>query len=183
MDWKPSDNASDTMNTINNILTESYDDRLAQLQAEFGDTPLTDLDKKHQEAEAKSERKEKQRRASRDKRRYGSLSQVESTKSKQAAASPSSSRSMSYPNTAAPPEDLAKELLKATNQVAASIKDGQGRIILKSAPSANSVHSAQSSSGPMSTNVTPTPTPISTHPQQMKKHSIAGGSARHSRGE
>lgn len=44
VDWKPTGDAADTMNTISNTLTESYEERLANLQKEFGDTPITDLD-------------------------------------------------------------------------------------------------------------------------------------------
>ncbi|KAF2852690.1 thioredoxin-like protein [Plenodomus tracheiphilus IPT5] len=38
IDWKPDSNAADTLNTISNTLTESYEERLANLQKEFGDT-------------------------------------------------------------------------------------------------------------------------------------------------
>ena len=48
IDWHASGNTSDTMKTISNTLTESYDDRLANLQDEFGDhIVVTDLDAKH----------------------------------------------------------------------------------------------------------------------------------------
>ncbi|KAF1927495.1 thioredoxin-like protein [Didymella exigua CBS 183.55] len=47
IDWKPSAHASDTMSTISNTLVESYEDRLANLQKEFGDVPVTNLDAKH----------------------------------------------------------------------------------------------------------------------------------------
>ncbi|KAH6625557.1 thioredoxin-like protein [Boeremia exigua] len=47
IDWKPDSNASDTVSTISNTLLESYDDRLANLQKEFGDVQVTDLDMKH----------------------------------------------------------------------------------------------------------------------------------------
>ncbi|XPS80458.1 Thioredoxin-dependent peroxiredoxin [Ascochyta lentis] len=47
VDWKPSAHASDTMNTISNTLVESYEVRLANLQKEFGDVQVTDLDAKH----------------------------------------------------------------------------------------------------------------------------------------
>jgi alkyl hydroperoxide reductase subunit AhpC len=47
IDWKPSGDAADTLNTISNTLTESYDERLANLQKEFEDVPVTDLDAKH----------------------------------------------------------------------------------------------------------------------------------------
>jgi hypothetical protein len=53
VDWKPNgdaqDAAQDTLNTISNTLTESYDERLANLQKEFGDEPITDLDAKHED--------------------------------------------------------------------------------------------------------------------------------------
>lgn len=38
VDWKPTSDAADTLNTISNTLTESYEERLANLQKEFGDT-------------------------------------------------------------------------------------------------------------------------------------------------
>jgi hypothetical protein len=50
IDWKPSDNAQDTLNTIANTLTESYDERLANLQKEFDGMQVTDLDAKHKGA-------------------------------------------------------------------------------------------------------------------------------------
>jgi hypothetical protein len=46
IDWKPSGDAADTLNTISNTLTESYDERLANLQKEFGGVQVTDLDAK-----------------------------------------------------------------------------------------------------------------------------------------
>jgi hypothetical protein len=36
IDWKPNNNASDTISTLSNTLTESYEKRLANLQKEFG---------------------------------------------------------------------------------------------------------------------------------------------------
>lgn len=45
VDWKP--DAAEDKSTASNTLTESYDGRLAQLQREFGDIPVTDLDSKH----------------------------------------------------------------------------------------------------------------------------------------
>ncbi|KAJ4985517.1 AhpC/TSA family protein [Stagonosporopsis vannaccii] len=47
IDWRPSSHASDTLSTISNTLVESYEDRLANLQKEFGDVQVTDLDAKH----------------------------------------------------------------------------------------------------------------------------------------
>jgi len=39
VDWKPTSDAAETLNTISNTLTESYEERLANLQKEFGETP------------------------------------------------------------------------------------------------------------------------------------------------
>ncbi|KAH7067777.1 thioredoxin-like protein [Paraphoma chrysanthemicola] len=47
IDWKPSGDAADTLNTISNTLAESYDERLANLQKEFEGVLITDLDAKH----------------------------------------------------------------------------------------------------------------------------------------
>lgn len=47
IDWKPNKNASDIKDTISITLTESYDERLANLQKEFGNIQVTDLDAKH----------------------------------------------------------------------------------------------------------------------------------------
>ncbi|KAL5371818.1 hypothetical protein DPSP01_013980 [Paraphaeosphaeria sporulosa] len=44
IDWKPSDNTNDIAANTSNTLTESYEDRLANLQKEFGDTVVTNLD-------------------------------------------------------------------------------------------------------------------------------------------
>lgn len=46
IDWKPNKENSETLNTISNTLTESYEERLANLQKEFGEVPVTDLDAK-----------------------------------------------------------------------------------------------------------------------------------------
>jgi hypothetical protein len=58
VDWKPTgaaqDAAQDTLNTISNTLTESYDERLANLQKEFGDEPVTDVDAKHEDDHVKN---------------------------------------------------------------------------------------------------------------------------------
>ncbi|KAH5398428.1 hypothetical protein HBI67_214460 [Parastagonospora nodorum] len=54
IDWKPSGDAADTLNTISNTLTESYDERLANLQKEFGSVQVTDLDAKHKSEAASS---------------------------------------------------------------------------------------------------------------------------------
>lgn len=55
IDWKPSGDAADTLNTISNTLTESYDERLANLQKEFGGVQVTDLDAKHKIEAASTE--------------------------------------------------------------------------------------------------------------------------------
>lgn len=47
IDWKPSGNTADTINTISNTLTESYEERLANLQSEFLGVQVTNLDAKH----------------------------------------------------------------------------------------------------------------------------------------
>ncbi|CAI6337268.1 unnamed protein product [Periconia digitata] len=56
IDWKPSGNTADTISTISNTLTESYEDRLENLKREFGNgVVVTDLDAKHKrEDEVKS---------------------------------------------------------------------------------------------------------------------------------
>jgi peroxiredoxin (alkyl hydroperoxide reductase subunit C) len=46
VDWEPSTNTVDTINTISNTLTESYEDRLANLQKEFG-MGVTEYQNKH----------------------------------------------------------------------------------------------------------------------------------------
>ncbi|KAJ4346020.1 hypothetical protein N0V95_005753, partial [Ascochyta clinopodiicola] len=40
------------MNTISNTLVESYEERLANLQKEFGDVKVTDLDAKHKSSDS-----------------------------------------------------------------------------------------------------------------------------------
>lgn len=47
IDWRPSNDTTDIAATISSTLTESYEVRLANLQKEFGDTVVTDLDAKH----------------------------------------------------------------------------------------------------------------------------------------
>jgi hypothetical protein len=54
IDWKPNNNAADTISTISNTLTESYEDRLANLQKEFG-VQVTDLDAKHKSSSSKED--------------------------------------------------------------------------------------------------------------------------------
>ena len=54
VDWKPNDNAAETINTISNTLTENYEDRLANLQRELG-VQVTDLDEKHKHEKEKEE--------------------------------------------------------------------------------------------------------------------------------
>ena len=39
IDWRPSGHTTDTLDTISNTLLESYDERLATLQEEFGGMP------------------------------------------------------------------------------------------------------------------------------------------------
>ncbi|KAJ4298276.1 hypothetical protein N0V90_006176 [Kalmusia sp. IMI 367209] len=63
IDWKPSSDAHDTMTTISNTLSESYDDRLATLQREFGDM-VTDLDAKHKRGSEEKERSRHSRQSS-----------------------------------------------------------------------------------------------------------------------
>ncbi|KAF2995538.1 hypothetical protein E8E13_002564 [Curvularia kusanoi] len=48
IDWKPNSHASDALNTISDTLVESYEDRLANLQRDFGDVQVTDLDAKRE---------------------------------------------------------------------------------------------------------------------------------------
>jgi hypothetical protein len=47
IDWKPTKDSAETIDTISNTLTESYEERLANLQKEFDGVPVTDLDAKH----------------------------------------------------------------------------------------------------------------------------------------
>jgi hypothetical protein len=47
VDWKPTGDAADTLSTISNLLTESYEERLANLQNEFAGIEITEPGVKH----------------------------------------------------------------------------------------------------------------------------------------
>lgn len=47
IDWRPSSYAKETLDTISKTLTDNYDERLANLQAEFGNVQVVDLDAQH----------------------------------------------------------------------------------------------------------------------------------------
>jgi hypothetical protein len=67
IDWKPTGDTADTINTISNTLTESYEERLANLQKEFAGVSVTDLDARHKAGdETKSADSKNRRRRSAD---------------------------------------------------------------------------------------------------------------------
>ncbi|KAF3031419.1 hypothetical protein E8E12_000206 [Didymella heteroderae] len=60
VDWKPSSHVLDTPNTISDTLVESYEERLANLQKEFGDVQVTELDAKHRNLAKKNSKESAQ---------------------------------------------------------------------------------------------------------------------------
>lgn len=156
VDWKPSNNAMETINTISNTLTESYDERLANLQKEFGDTVVvTDLDAKH-----KSEGEDKAKTNS----RQSSSQSNSSTGGGGSAQYNGRARSQSH---------------STDNTPRFSSNDCLPRRSFSSARPAHSIHSK---SAPQSLNTTPTPTPSSARPPTLRKEHSQPSTARHSRG-
>lgn len=169
IDWKPSSNADETIRTISNTLTESYDERLANLQKEFGDTPITDLDAKHKKDEDERRREELQRNPSGTKSNHASSGASSRTHSGSAGN-----------NLTKVDEEKSRELMtdSPTPFVKLSNIDCLPR---RSTDKVLTTHS-RSNSAPASASVTPTPTPCTPHPPALAKKTSIGSTARHSRG-
>lgn len=153
VDWKPSTNASETINTISNMLTESYDERLANLQKEFGDTPVTDLDAKH-----------KSNDGSPSNSRQNSTGGSASVKSGSSSSRSKSSLDLER-RAPTPPRKKSTSSLSRNNT------------------SSMLTHvSFKSPDAPTSGTVTPTATPNKVDPPPLKKQHSVSSTARHARG-
>jgi hypothetical protein len=92
IDWKPTNCTSDTISTLSNTLTESYEERLAKLQKEFGNVQVTDLDAK---------------RTTEEKQEDGpSNDEIKSDDTSSTAVTPSSSAKPSRSHSSDPPISL-----------------------------------------------------------------------------
>ncbi|KAH7374383.1 thioredoxin-like protein [Pyrenochaeta sp. MPI-SDFR-AT-0127] len=173
IDWKPSSNAADTLSTISNTLTASYGDRLANLQKEFGDVPVIDLDAKHKLEDGEYDNISESRTKS-----DTSVAQVSTT-----SASPRTLRSDSSPQPVII-EQVSCERRRHPSPSVSLTTDCLPRMgsspLLKS-PKAT--YTGRSVSVPTSTNITPTPTPATSptrHPSL--KPTTQASTARHARG-
>ncbi|KAF1847519.1 thioredoxin-like protein [Cucurbitaria berberidis CBS 394.84] len=158
VDWKPNSNTSDTISTISNTLTESYDDRLANLQKEFGDIKVTDLDAKH--GSEPNSRK--------------SSEEAPSPGPPIKAASPSPVRSNSI-------QEVICERPNFTNPTS-TFKQGYNPRVISPPPltPSSSSQSVKPTSAPPSANPTPVPTPNTTGPPALDMPAL--GPPRHTRG-
>ncbi|PSN74665.1 thioredoxin-like protein [Corynespora cassiicola Philippines] len=198
VDWKPSDNAAETINAISNTLTESYDERLANLQKEFGDTVVTDLDAKHKrEAEGKGYGDQE---ADNIKSHRGSTSTASSgqsgvviiaedqsssigsrTKSTSTAVNSRSDSGSSITACSIDPKDIPNELPKEPSpspSTTATLGIESNGVPPKPVSPKSPFHFFHSSA-PASSSSTPTPTP---GPTPRKPLHSGATTARHSRG-
>ena len=155
VDWKPSNNTQDTLATISNTLTESYEERLKNLQKEFRDTVIADLDMKyrHEAEEKKQKNYEKQAELSRDDGKEFKIGHSNSSERVESNSSIRSSR---------------KVAVSPKNDAMSSSTPPRNGWLSQTKASMSSMHSdyKKSSSAPASPNATPTATtwPCQTDP-------------------
>ncbi|CAO2651523.1 Nn.00g040930.m01.CDS01 [Neocucurbitaria sp. VM-36] len=165
VDWKPSTNAAETISTISNTLTESYDDRLANLQKEFGDIKVTDLDAKH---------------GSTPNSRKSSHETAPQGPNQAASALPTRSDSSSLP-------PIIQEVIceRPQKQLSPASSYKQDCLTHTTSPQSltptTSFHHARSASAPASATTTPMPTPNTAYPPPHERPALAGP-VRRSRG-
>lgn len=178
IDWKPSNNTADTISTISNTLTESYEDRLENLQREFGNgVVVTDLDAKHAQEEEKKTPVD-----------VSATVNVSGTRGKDGNISRRRSQSEGtlrvmddkiLPNDGGDKEDEAP----SSSPPARRTNDCLPRGSVASTRSTYSFHREPSVSAPSSSNSTPLPTPSAVDgPAQQLGRSPIITTARHVRG-
>jgi hypothetical protein len=189
VDWKPSTNMSDTINTISNMLIESYEERLANLQKEFSNTSITDLDptKRQEEEEEEEEesarkevveaRKEAERRIRIEPERKSGGKEREYTELKTPDAW---SKSQSSLVSTVGLTDSKGAFIRAPNPRSVATNSGVNNLPLPLSPSPG-LHHERSSSAPASARVAPMPMPTAStqYPPPVIVRTLQGGTARH----
>lgn len=183
------------------MLTESYEDRLANLQKEFGDTVVTDLDEKHKREDAEEDRDLDQEGL--EKSRHSSNTTASSSTAGGSASSsapvtrinsPAPSRLSSSNQTnsvkAVPSPSITMAKVDQSNvRASPSPKDlpndclPHTKTSLGSSQSRWSLQSGKSASAPTSTSITPLPTPNKSDPVTPNPSHLSNTTTRHSRGK
>lgn len=198
IDWKPSSNAADTLSTISNTLTESYEDRLLNMQKDFGDTVVTDLDAKH-----KREEEERERIVNEDGTKRSSQSSTTSSTNTN-SISLSSSRAPSLRKASSERSNTKPNVQSnSTKEVRTRTTKEDNDFVVKGTGTppngftndfpphkkseSKSAHfplmkSGESASAPPSANITPAPTPSRQEPPSLKRPHSQDTTARHARG-
>lgn len=188
IDWKPSNNTNDIAATISNTLTESYEDRLAILEKEFGDTVITDLDAKHnrrssgKESNGSEERMEGSRKSNNVVTSSPTAS-CRKTSSTSSTRKPSVEVALSRESSLGTTIESPKGTVKSSKDDDAPARSSSNDAISHAkapTPSRWLFKSDKSSSAPQSANLTPMPTPSRQDPP-MRQHSL-NTTARHARG-
>ncbi|KAK3214212.1 hypothetical protein GRF29_28g2353527 [Pseudopithomyces chartarum] len=191
IDWRPSNIAAGTISTISNTLTASYEDRLTNLQKEFGDIILTDLDAKHKRETGKK-----------DPTRNDTLKSRQSSSTIASGSTAGDSASIRTSSTRVHTPDIPGVQPNGTKGSASSIQTGKNgsstnetdttpkavpndclphtRASINSLSSRWSFHSGKSSSAPNSTSITPMPTPAA--PREAARSPLPHTTTRHARG-
>ncbi|KAF2448244.1 thioredoxin-like protein [Karstenula rhodostoma CBS 690.94] len=175
--WKPSNNMNEIAVTISNTLTESYEERLANRQKEFGDTVVTDLDAKHKSGSNENSRQN---------------SSV-TTSSRKTSSTPSTSKTsadtqLSRKSSLERTLDSLKGTTKSSRHDEKPIKRSssdmvpQARSSVASLQSRRSLESEKSSSTPPSASSTPMLTPSPQDPPKPLRQHSQNATARHARG-
>ncbi|KAJ4355867.1 uncharacterized protein N0V89_003888 [Didymosphaeria variabile] len=196
IDWKPSKDNNDIAQTISNTLTESYEDRLANLQKEFGDTVVTDLDAKHKRGS------EETSSASIEERLNASRQSSNVTTSSVATSSRKRSVSISTPSTRKTSTDMhssressSREAFDSPKETTISgkadeepLKNSTNDCLPHTRASVGSTHSRwsfkseKSTSAPPSASLATMPTPSKQEPPKLLKQHSQSSTARHARG-
>ncbi|KAH7125522.1 thioredoxin-like protein [Dendryphion nanum] len=189
VDWRPSGNTADNISTISNTLIESYDDRLANLQKEFGDTVVTDLDARHKKDDESRSISNGVTGNEDKKSREGSTSTTDSSNtgfqhrptppnkdSNENICSPRNSIQPTRRNSS-PTNNLKRVVSSASSDQSTSLGIADMDCLPHRSPGA-----ARPNSAPVSASVTPTPTPTRPHPPHIVRNISRTGTARHSRG-
>ncbi|KAK7181752.1 thioredoxin-like protein [Paraphaeosphaeria sporulosa] len=193
IDWKPSNNTNDIAATISNTLTESYEERLANLQKEFGDTVVTDLDAKHKRGSSGKDSNSSEERMKDSRQGSNATASSATPSSRKTSSTPSTrktsadlrlSRESSLSTTLDSPKSTTKSSNDNEEPAKSSSNDAvpQIRTSATSTPSRWPFKSDRSPSAPQNTSLKPMPTPSRQDPPRMLRQYSQNTTARHARG-
>lgn len=177
IDWKPTKDASETINTISNTLLESYEDRLDKLQKEFDGIQVTDIDVKHKSEDESSLTNDfKSPDTSPEVDSPATIVRTEPESSTSGPATTNREGPCARPVHPSHLQNHRNDCLPRIQKTPPPSPSPQLSITKR-----GSISSVRSSSAPQSSTATPTPTPTSIHPP-MHSRQAPNSTARHARG-